>query len=151
MKVTSLLFLLLTVSCAAVMQETSYAASPEHASDKNHTRSRAGLTAGNRPKQPATSQKRPLPRNPASLRQPALARSGGAAKGGLIQNETTNRGLPVRLTSVPPRVASLNPSLNPLPNNVHHRGPNPAVVSESPRWNNGNTGAINGTGMRRRP
>ena len=151
MKVTCLLFLLLTVSCAALMPETSYAASPQHVSDKNRTRRRAGLTAKNRPKQPPTGQKHPLPRNAASLRQPALARSGGAAKGRLIQNETTNRGLPVRLTSVPPRVASLNASLNPLPNNVRHRGPNPAVVSGSANSKNSHTGAINGTGMHRRP
>jgi hypothetical protein len=151
MKVTCLLFLLLTVSCAALMPETSDAASPQHVSDKNRRRKRGGLTAENRPKQPPTGQKHPLPRSAASLRQPALARSGGAAKGGLIQNETTNRGLPVRLKSVPPRVASLNASINPLPNNVHHRGPNPAVVGGSGNFAIRNTGAINGTSMHRRP
>jgi hypothetical protein len=151
MKATCLLFLLLMASYAALMQETSYAASPQHASDKNHPHSRAGLTASNHPKQLSTSQKRPLPRNAASLRQPALARSGGAAKGGLMQNETTNRGLPVRLTSVRPSVASLGSSLNPLPDNVRHRGPNPAVVSGAANSGNRNTGAINGTGMHRRP
>ena len=154
MKVTCLLSLLLTVSCAALMQGTSYAASPQHASDRNHPHSGADLTAANRSKQLPTSRKRPLPRNAASLRQPALARSGGAAKGGLIQNETTGRALPVRPTSVRPSVAMLNPLLN----NVHHRGPNPAVVSGSANSRSGNTGAIsgntgaiNGTGMRRRP
>jgi hypothetical protein len=151
MKVPCLPFLLLTVSCAALMQETSYAASPQHASDENHPHSRAaGLTAANRPKQPPTGQKRPLPRNTASLRQPPLARS-GAAEGALIQNETTKHGLPVRLTSVRPSVASLNPSLNPLPNNVRHRGPNAAVVSGSANSGISNTGAISGTGMHRRP
>jgi hypothetical protein len=150
MKVTCLPFLLLTVSCAALMQETSYAASPQHASDMNHPHSRAGLTAANRPKQPPTGQKRPLPRNTTSLRQPSLARS-GAAKGALIQNETTKYGLPVRLTSVRPSVASLNPSLNPLPNNVRHRGPNAAVVSGSANSGIRNTGAISGTGTHRRP
>ncbi|MGA9389985.1 MAG: hypothetical protein WBV69_06020, partial [Candidatus Sulfotelmatobacter sp.] len=113
MRVARLLFL--TVTCAASMRGTTYAASPQHASDKNRPRSRAGLTAANRPKQPPTSRKPTLPRNAAGLRQPALARSGGAAKGGLIRNETTNRGLPVRLTSVRPSVASLKSSLNPLP------------------------------------
>ena len=147
MKVPYLPFLLLTVSCAALMQEASYAASPQHASDKNHLHSRAGLIAANRSNQLPTSRKRPLPRNTASPRQPALARSGVAAKGGLIQNVTTNNGLPVRRTSVPPSVASLNP----LPNNVRHRGPNPAVVSGSANSGNSNTGAINGTGMHCRP
>ena len=147
MKIICLPFLLLTVSCAALMQETSYAASPQHASDKNQPHSRAGLIAANRSKQLPTGRKHPLPRNAASHRQPALARSGGSAKGGSIQNETTGRPLPVRPASVRPSVASLNP----LPNNVHHRGPNPAVVSGSANSRNSNTGAINGTGMHRRP
>jgi hypothetical protein len=151
MKVNCLPFLLLTVSCAALMQETSYAASPQHASDKNQPHSRAGLIAVNRSKQLPTSRKRPLPRNAASLRQPALARSGGAAKGRLIRNETTDRPLPGRPTSVRPTVASLNSSLNPLPDNVRRRGPSPAVVSGSANSRNSNTGGINGTGMHRRP
>jgi hypothetical protein len=148
MRVGCLLFLLLTVSCAALMQETSYAASPQHASDRNHTHSRAGLTEKNRTKQLATSQKRPLSRG---FRQPASAKSGGAAKGGTIKNETTGRALRRRPTSVRPSAASLNPSLNPLPNNVRRRGPSPAVVSGSANSRNSNTGAINGTGMHRRP
>jgi hypothetical protein len=151
MKVTGLLILLLTVSCAALTQQTSYAASPQHASDKNHTRSRAGLTAENRPKQLPTSPKPTLPRNAAGPRQPASARPGGAGKGGLIQNETTGRALPVRPTRVRPSVASLNPSLNRLPNNVYHRRPNQAVVGGSTKSTRINTGAINGTGMHRRP
>jgi hypothetical protein len=146
MKATCLLFLLLTVSCAALIQETGYAASSQHASDKNHPHSRAGLTAANRPKQLPGTQKRPLPRNAASLRQPALARSGDAAKSRLVQIETTNRCLPVRAASVRPSVAMLNP----LPNNVRHRGPNAAVVSGSANYGISNTGAINGTGMHRR-
>ena len=151
MKVTGLPFLLLTLSYAALMQETSYAASAQHSSDKNQPHSRAGLIAANRSKQLPTSRKHPLPRNAASLRQLALARSGGAAKGGLVQHETTGRPVPGRPTNVRPSVASLNPSLNPLPNNVRHRGSNAAVVSGSANSRSGNTGAINGTGMRRRP
>jgi hypothetical protein len=147
MRVTGLLFLLLTVSYTALMQETSYAASPQHASDKNHTRLRAGLNAENRPKQTATSQKRPLSRKATRLRQLEWPRSSSAAKGGLIRNETANRGLPVRPASVRPSVATLNP----LPNNVHHRGPNPAVVRGSANSGDRNAGVINGTGMHRRP
>jgi hypothetical protein len=151
MKVTCLLFLLLTVSYAGFLPATSYASSPRQASDRNHPRIRAGLTAANRSKQLPTGQKRPLARNAASLRQPALAKSGGAAKGGLIENETNNRALPVRPTSVRPSVASLNPSLNPLPSNMRHREPNPAVVSGSLNSRYSNTGVINGTGMHRKP
>jgi len=145
MKVTCLPFLLLTVSCAALMQETSYAASPQHTSDKNHPHNRAGLIASNRSKQLPATQKRPLPRNAASLRQPASARSGAAAKSALIQNETAKHALPVRSTSVRPSVASLNPT------NVRHRGSNPAVVGGLANSANSHTGAINGTRMHRRP
>ena len=147
MKVTCLPFLLLTVSCAVFMQETTYAASPQHAPDKNHSHSLAGLIASNPPKQLKATQKRPLPRNAASLRQPASARSGAAAKSALIQNETAKHALRVRSTSVRPSMASLNP----LPANVRHRGSNPAVVGGPANSRNSNTGAINGTGMHRRP
>lgn len=151
MKVTCLPFLLLTVSCAALMQETSYAASPQHASDKNHPHSRAGQIASNRPKQLPTTQKRPLPRNAAGLRQPASARSGSAAKSALIQNETAKHALPVRSASLRSSLASRNPSLSLLPNNGRHRGPNPAILTGSANAASSNTGAINGTGMHRRP
>ena len=151
MKVTCLPVLLLTVSCAALMQEASYAASPQHASEKNHPHSRAGQIASNRPKQLPATQKRLLPRNAASLRQPASARSGAAAKSALIQNETAKHALLVRSTSAWPSVGSLNSSLNPLPNLVRHRGSNPAVVGGLANSGNSNTGVINGTGMHRRP
>jgi hypothetical protein len=151
MKVTCLLFLLLAVNCAAFMRNTSHAASPQHTSDRNHTRSRAGLTAANHPKQLPAGQKRPQPRKAASLHQPVLARSGGAARGGLSQSETSDHGLSVRRASVPPSVASLNPSRSPLSKDVRHRGPNPAVVGGPASWNHGNIGAINGAGMHRRP
>jgi hypothetical protein len=151
MKVPRLLFLLLTVSCAALMQERSYAASPQHVSDKNHPYSRVSVAATNRSKQLPTGRKLPLPRNAARSRQPALARSVGPAKGQLIQHETIGRTPPVRSTSIRPRAASLNASLNPLPNNVRHRGLNPAVVGGSANSGKSSTGAINGTGMHRRP
>ncbi|MGA8505034.1 MAG: hypothetical protein WB762_05450 [Candidatus Sulfotelmatobacter sp.] len=58
----------------------------------------------------------------------------------------------VRLAgTVRPTAASLNPSLN----NVRHRGPNPAVVGGSAggsaNLHSSNTGAINGTRMKRKP
>lgn len=151
MKVASLLFLLLTVSCAAFMPETSSAASQQHVSGSDRTRNRAGLTAENRPKQPPAGPKQLLPRNAASLRQPASAGSGGSAKGGSIKSGTTNRALPARLMSVRPRAAWHNPSLSPSPENVRHRGPNSSAVSGSANSKNSNPGAISGTGMHRRP
>ncbi len=115
-----------------------------HASDKNHPRSRASLTAANRPKQLPKSRKRSIPGNAMNLHQPGSDKSGGAAKGGLLQNDRVNNTLPVR----PPCV--VRPTL-PLPNNARHRGPNPAVVGGSARSDSRNTGAINGTRMSRNP
>jgi len=151
MKLACLPFLFLTVSCAASMQETSYAASTQHASYKSQPHSRAGLIAANRSKQLPTSRKRSLTGNAASIRQPALSGSGGAEKGRFVQNETTGRGLTVRRASLLPSVASLNSSLKPLPDNVRRRGPSSAVVRGSANSRSSNTGAINGTGMHRRP
>jgi hypothetical protein len=121
---------------------------PRHASDKNHPRSRASLTAANHPKQLPNGRKRSIPGNAANFHQSDSGKSGAAAKGGLIQNETASNAMLVRLPgTVGPTAASLNPSLN----NVRHRGPNPAVVGGSANLTSSNTGAINGTRMHRKP
>jgi len=123
-----------------------------HASAKNHPRSRASLAAANRPKQLPNSRKRSLPGDAMNLHQPRSDKSGGAAKGGLIQNERVNNALPVRPTSVArPTVASLNNALNPSLNSVRHRGPNSAVVGGPANSTSSNTGAIDGSRMNRRP
>ena len=114
------------------------------ASDTNHPPSRASLTKANRPKQLPNSRQRSLPGNAMNLHQPGSDKSGGAAKGGFIRNETVNNALPVRTPSV---VRPTVPSLN----NVRHRGPNPAVVGGSANSHSSNTGAINGTRMNRKP
>lgn len=178
MKITCLLFLTIvrTMGSAGLMLGTGYAApsqqtsaessattlvagnpakeqrSPRHASDKNHLRSRASLTASNHPKQVPNGRKGSISANAANLHQPGLAKAGAAAKGGLIQNKIASKATPVRLPgTVRPAAASLNPSLN----NVRHRGPNPAVVGGSAggsaNSNSSNTGAINGTRMHRKP
>jgi hypothetical protein len=176
MKVGRLLFLILILrmSSAALMPDTSYAAQsqatsaessattpvagnpskeqryPRHASDKNHPRSRASLTAANR-KQLPDSRKRSIPGNSANLHQPGSGNSGTAAKGGLVQNETASNAMPARPPgTVRPTAATLNLS----PNNVRHRGPNSAVVGGSAGGSanlNSNIGAINGTRMHRKP
>ena len=114
------------------------------ASDTNHPPSRASLTKANRPKQLSNSRQRFIPGNPMNLHQPGSDKSGGAAKGGLIQNETVNHALPVRTPSV---VRPTVPSFN----NVRHRGPNPAVVAGSVNSDSRNIGAINGTRLNRKP
>jgi hypothetical protein len=110
------------------------------AAAKNRPRSRANLTVANRPKQLPIRRERSKPLNATNPYPADLDKSGDAAKG---QNRTANNALPVHSTSVVrPTVASLN--------NVRHRGPNPAVVGGSAS-NTGNTGALNGTRMHRRP
>jgi hypothetical protein len=114
------------------------------ASSKNHPCRRASLTA---PKQLPNSRKRSLPGNAVNLHPPGSHQSGGAAKGGFIKNEKGNSAPTARPRSVVrPTVASHNP----LPNNVRHRGPNPAVVRGSAN-SASNAGALNGTRMNRRP
>jgi hypothetical protein len=115
-----------------------------HASDNGHPRSLASLTKANRPKQLLNSRKAAIPGRAMNLHQPDSAKSGGAAKDGLSQNETVNNARPVRSPSV---VRPSVPSLN----NVRHRGANPAVVDGSASTDSRNTGAINGTRMNRRP
>jgi hypothetical protein len=178
MKVTCLLLLslILPMSWAALMPGTSYAAAshqtsaessatttvggspskeqrcPRHASDGNHPGRRASLTAANHPKQPPNSRKRSIPGNAVNLHQLGSGKSGAAAKGRLIQNETASNAMPVR---PPGTVRSTATTLNPSLNNVRHRGPNPAVVGGSAggsaKLNSSNTGAINGTHMHRKP
>ncbi len=110
--------------------------------NKTHPRSGAHITPAHRPKQPPISQKRP-PGSTTNLHQPVSDKSGRSAKEGLIQNKAQH----IRSTSlVRPDVASLNPLLN----NVRHRGPNPAVVGGSASSVSSNTG-INGTRMNRKP
>ena len=128
----------------------SAAEPPEHhqTSSKNLPRSRAGLTAANRPKQLPIGRKTSLSGNTMNLHPPGSDKSGGAAKGGFIRNEKVNSALTARPMSV---ARSTVASLNPLPNPVRHRGPNPAVAGGSANPASSNTGALNGTGMNRRP
>jgi hypothetical protein len=79
-----------------------------------------------------------------NLYEPGSNKSGGAAKGGLIRNETVGNALPVRTSTV---IRPTAPSFN----NVRHRSPNPAVVGGSPNSHSSITGAINGTRMNRKP
>jgi len=112
--------------------------------ERNHADSHNSLTKATRPKQPLTNGEHSRSGSAANLRQSGPNRSGGAAKDGLIHNETLNRTLTVRQPSV---LRTDAPSLN----NVRHRGPNPAVIGGPASSGTGNTAAINGTHMGRRP
>jgi hypothetical protein len=112
----------------------------ERPSNPNHPPSR---TKANRPHLLGNSRQRSLPGNAMHLHPPGANRSVGAAKSGLIRNETVHNVLTVRASSV------LRPAALSL-NNVRHRGPNPPVVGASPNSHSSNTGAINGTRMNRK-
>jgi hypothetical protein len=100
------------------------------------------LIKANRPKQLPNGRQRSLSGN--ALHQPGSDKSGGAARGGLIPNETVHSALPVRTSSiVRPTALSLN--------NVRHRGPNAAVVGGSPNSHSRSAAEINGTRMNRKP
>ncbi len=110
-------------------------------SETNRPPSRASLTKANRPKPLPNGRQRSLPGN--ALHQPGSNKFVGAAKGGVIANETVSNALPGRTPSV---VRPSVPSLN----QVHHRSPNPAVVGGAPHLHSSNTGAVNGTRMNRK-
>jgi hypothetical protein len=114
-----------------------------HASDQDHPRSRASLTRSNRPKQVPNNGEHSTSGTAMNLHQPGSDKSGASARGALIQHETFNRALTIRPASIRPRV--------PLPNNVRHRGANPAIIGGSASSNSRNTGAIDGAHMNRRP
>ena len=114
-----------------------------HVSDENHPRSPATIRK-DRPKQLPNSREHFPSGNAMNLHQPGSDKSSGAAKGGLIQNATVNKALPVR----PPSV--VRPTA-PLLNNARHRGVNPAVIGGPANSDGRNTGAINGTRVHRRP
>jgi hypothetical protein len=106
--------------------------------------SAAAPRKANRPEQPPNSRQRFLPGEGMKLRQPGSDSSGGAARGGLIQERTVNKAVAVRTPSV------VRPAA-PIVNNTRHRSPNPAVVSGSPNSHGSNTAVINGTRTSRRP
>jgi hypothetical protein len=114
-----------------------------HAFDDHHARRPASNTT-DRPRHLPNSREHSQSENGTSFLQPGSKKSGGAAKGGLIQNEGVKSGRAVRQ----PNVIRL---AGPLPNNLRHSSANPAVIGGSASPEGKNTGAINGTRVRRRP
>jgi hypothetical protein len=115
------------------------------ASVSNHPPSRANLTKVNRPKAHPNRQAF-LPGRGKAINPypPGSNEPVGVAKGGLIPNKAVHTALPVQTSSV------VRPTALPL-NKERHRGPNPAVVDGAANLHRSNTGAINGTGINRRP
>jgi len=114
-----------------------------HASEKNQPRGRVSLTKSNRPTQDPNNGEHSTSGTAMNLHQPGSDKSGASARGALIQHGTVNVSASVRPASIRPKV--------PLPNNVRHRGANPAVIGGSASSNRRNAGAIDGAHMNRRP
>jgi hypothetical protein len=112
-------------------------------SNASHAPSHIGVTNANHPKQFPNSQGRLSAKNPRGLTQPDLSRSGVGMKNGLSKDKTASTAPAVRSSSFPSSTSSLH--------NVHHRGPNPAVVGGPATSRTGKTVALNGTHMNRRP
>ena len=113
------------------------------ASDTHHAPSPASLTKANHPQQLANNRQRSLPGNALHHQLPGSNKSKGAGGGGLVPNEIVHNALSARMSNV------VRPGVPPL-NNVHHRSPNPAVVTGSLNSDRRNNGAIDGTRMSRR-
>jgi hypothetical protein len=113
-----------------------------HVSGKNQPRSLTTIKV--RPKQLPNNRELFPSRNAMNFHQPGSDKSGAAVKNGLIQRKTVNSVVPVR-------TANVNQPTVPLRNNARHRGANPAVIGGSANSAGRNSGAINGTGVHRRP
>ena len=114
-----------------------------HDSDRSQARSHINVTKANRPAQPRDSQQHFTSGNGTDNRQLVPGRSSGVIRGRLIQSARINNDLPAR----PPTVGG--PTATTL-SSVRHRSPNPATINGSVNPKTGDTGAINGTRMRRR-
>jgi hypothetical protein len=116
---------------------------PSPGSGKNHPRGPAAITKDH-PEQPPKDPEHFPSGDAMDPRQPASAKSGGAAEDEFIHQARAASALTVRS----PRV--IRPAV-PLLNNVRHIGPNPAVVGGSKGLDGRNAGAISGTHMNRKP
>jgi len=109
-----------------------------------HAPTRARLTPANHPQPRANNRQHLLPGNAVSLHPPASNKLTATARGGPVPYKTVNNAPASRAPS------ALRPNA-PLLNNAPHRRPNPAVVGGSLVAHRSNTGAIDGTLMRRKP
>lgn len=107
-------------------------------------RGRGSLTTANRPKQPPNDREPFAPGNPTNIRQPTSNRSDAAQTERLIPSAMINGALPVQTSAA---IRPGGPSLD----NVRHRGANPAVIGGPGSSDSSNTGAVNGTRMKRKP
>jgi hypothetical protein len=122
-------------------QESEVERNHRPAPGRNHAPRRMSLTKLNHPLPLPNSRPHPLSGN--YIHQAGSTRPVGAARSGLIANETVHNPLLVRTSSVARPAA-------PSSNNVRHRGPNPPVVGGSPNLRSRNSGVINGTQLHRK-
>jgi len=114
------------------------------AAKANHVPLPASAAKTNRPKHPSKSQARPAATPPRLQPQSRLSHHGVVTKKGSIQSK------PGSSTPVVQR-QTLFPSSSLSLNNVRHRGPNPAAIGGGGTSKPGETGAIDGSRMSRKP
>ena len=107
--------------------------------------SHGGPVSLGKPRRPEVMRNHPErpPSGGNAVVQPDSDRVGRAAEGGLIQNKTAGKFMPVRSVGV--RTTA------PLLNNVRRRSLNPAAIGGPAKSKPENTAAINGTEMHRKP
>ncbi len=116
---------------------------PRQLSGRNPERGAATLQKV-RPRQIQNASGRFTSTKPGNSHQPGNSKTGRAEKGASIKQEGGNSARPVQSPN------ATRPALPPQ-SNVRHRGANPAVIGGSANFGVRNTGAINGTSVRRKP
>ena len=115
-----------------------------HGSAKNPALGKASPEKANRLNQLHSNRERATSPNAVNLHPLSSNQSTGAARAAFMQNGRANNAMLSRsLSPNRPAVSSLS--------NVRHRTPNPAAIGGSANSYSRNTGAINGTSMRRKP
>jgi hypothetical protein len=110
----------------------------------NHVPLPAKVAKISRPKHPPNGQAKPIAATPRLQPQSRLTQSSVVAKKGSIQNKSVTS---VSAVQRPNMFPSTSLSLE----NLHHRGPNPAVIGGLGTSKPNETGAINGSRFSRKP
>jgi hypothetical protein len=156
---TVIFCLLLTIGCSTFAASQGLRASaqksPQNAKTVEQQTAQGQQSAMNQPHGrsmlPKASHPLPLPKNEIHRATPntTQARSAGVTKSANIASEGLSKMQATsNLRSVQLHAAPRSPQ---SPSNMHHRSPNPAILSGSTSPSAANTGALNGTHMTRRP
>jgi len=134
----------LYLGAVALLTSICGASEAQQTPAKNHTRTYATVVTPNGDRQFSMKRSDAGRENSIGLQQRRLPVSASGSR----QNKTEVHALPVR------RLGGVQPAAIPPRNpytNVRHHGPSIAVVAGSAGFRNGNTGALDGTRIHRKP